>query len=718
MKKVILLFTLLMPCFLVGCFGEKEEIEEEVSVLTFELNEETREYSVVASENVEEVKIPSTYKKLPVTSIAEKAFFECSNLINVVIPESIKSIGNYAFGSCSNLYGMVLPDGFESIGDYAFSNCSNMKAIRIPESIKYVGTNAFEGCVSLKYNIEGAFKYLGSNEYPHLVLVETVSEFYRDYTIYYDTKVICLSSYIMGNKLYYEGTIEDWLNINYTGIIEMPFYYVKQFYVKNNNNKYYDISTIEAIEIPNTMTKISKYQLLKFQNLTNLTIHNNVTSIDSDAFRGCVRLENVYYNGTIEDWCKIEFGDEDSNPMYYAKHLYMKDSNNEYYEITSMTEIEIPNTVTNIGDYQFCGFDNITSVVIPDSVTNIGYHAFYGCNSLERIVIPSSIKEINIQEIYDVDDIYYNGTIEDWCNIEFGNIYSNPMFYSKHFHMLDSNNQYYEVTEIEIPNTVSKIGDYQFSGLDNLTRVIISNKVTSIGSYAFYVCEQLEQVVFGEGVVSIEEYAFIGCINLTNVELPEALEIIGDGAFSWCNSFTSITIPKNVNSIGINAIKTLYNMQNIEVDPKNANYMSLDGNLYSKDGKTLILYASGKVDKTFVVPFSVVNIEDFAFYGSFNLENIELSDNLENIGYRAFYGCTKFKNVIIPEGTISIGEEAFRECEKLESIVIPKSLINMGPCVFANCSKVVIYCKAPSQPSSWDISWYLLGGDIIWGYTE
>ena len=606
MKKVILLFTLLMSFFLVGCFGEKEEIEEEVSVLTFELNEETREYSVVASENVEEVKIPSTYKKLPVTSIAEKAFFECSNLINVVIPESIKSIGNYAFGSCSNLYGMVLPDGFESIGDYAFSNCSNMKAIRIPESIKHVGTNAFEGCVSLKYNIEGAFKYLGSNENPHLVLVETVSELYRDYTIHYDTKVICLSSYMTGNKLYYEGTIEDWLNINYTGTIEMPFYFVKQFYVKDNNNKYYDISTIEAIEIPNTMTKISKYQLLKIQNLTNLTIHNNVTSIEKSAFSDCWSLKNVYYNGTIEDWCKIEFGNSNSNPMYYAKHFYM----------------------------------------------------------------------------------------------------------------LDSNNQYYEVTEIEIPNTVSKIGDYQFSGLDNLTRVIISNKVTSIGSYAFYGCEQLEQVVFGEGVVSIEEYAFIGCINLTNVELPETLEIIGDGAFNWCNSFTSITIPKNVNSIGINAIKTLYNMQNIEVDPKNANYMSLDGNLYSKDGKTLILYASGKVDKTFVVPFSVVNIEDSAFYGSFNLENIEFSDNLENIGYRAFYGCTKFKNVIIPEGTISIGEEAFRECEKLESIVIPKSLINMGPCVFANCSKVVIYCKAPSQPSSWDISWYLLGGDIIWGYTE
>lgn len=126
-----------------------------------------------------------------------------------------------------------------------------------------------------------------------------------------------------------------------------------------------------------------------------------------------------------------------------------------------ITNIEIPNGVTRIENQAFYYCDSLTSIEIPNSVTSIGYCAFEDCSNLTNV--------------------YYSGTIEDWCNITFSDSTSNPMSYAEHFYMLDENKEYKEVTEIEIPNTITKIGNYQFCGFNNVTSITIPNSVTSIG---------------------------------------------------------------------------------------------------------------------------------------------------------------------------------------------------------------------------------------------
>ena len=150
-----------------------------------------------------------------------------------------------------------------------------------------------------------------------------------------------------------------------------------------------------------------------------------MTSIGDSAFSRCSSLINVYYDGTIEDWCKIKFSYQDSNPMNPAEHFYIKNTNNKYDEVT---EIIISNVNISIGDYQFYSFDNIINVEIPNSVTSIGNSAFRSCSSL---------------------------------------------------------------TNITIPNSVTSIESYAFYNCSNLTNITIPNSVTSIGSSAFYNCSSL-----------------------------------------------------------------------------------------------------------------------------------------------------------------------------------------------------------------------------------
>ena len=122
--------------------------------------------------------------------------------------------------------------------------------------------------------------------------------------------------------------------------------------------------------------------------LATITIPDSVTSIGRWAFSNCTWLNSVYITD-VAKWCAIEFYDAASNPLYYADNLYVDGKRT--------TELIIPDSVTSINDYAFCGWIGIKGIMIPDSVTSIGKYAFYKCTSLTSI--------------------YYNGTEDEWSGI-------------------------------------------------------------------------------------------------------------------------------------------------------------------------------------------------------------------------------------------------------------------------------------------------------------
>lgn len=170
------------------------------------------------------------------------------------------------------------------------------------------------------------------------------------------------------------------------------------------------------------------------------------------------------------------------------------------------------------------------------------------------------------------------------------------------------------------------------------------------------------------GVTSIGDYTFNGCRSLTSITIPSSVTSIGDSAFCLCfEGLTTITIPSSVTNIGENAFDYCSKLTAINVDGNNTKYKSIEGCLYSKDGKIFIKYPEGKTDTSFTIPSSVTSIGDYAFAGCDKLTSITIPDSVTSIGSSAFFNCSSLTSITIPNSVTSIGYWAFNWCSDLTS---------------------------------------------------
>ena len=221
------------------------------------------------------------------------------------------------------------------------------------------------------------------------------------------------------------------------------------------------------------------------------------------------------------------------------------------------------------------------------------------------------------------------------------------------------------VTEIVLPDSIRRIGSECFSYYYDLTRIEIPKGVTEIGRFAFGDCSALREVILPDGLKSIETGAFSKCKSLSHIDLPESLESVGEQAFAYCETLKSIRIPKGVSNIGEGAFLSCDSLSNITVEEGNTAYRSVDGDLYSADGRALIKYAQAKPDREFTLPSCVVEIAEDAFYGAKSLERVNLPMGLVKINDYAFSCCDALSEVEIPQTVTEIGYMAFSESVKL-----------------------------------------------------
>ncbi len=236
-------------------------------------------------------------------------------------------------------------------------------------------------------------------------------------------------------------------------------------------------------------------------------------------------------------------------------------------------------------------------------------------------------------------------------------------------YVLSSDRTYYIVkgigvetkTIFTIPDTyngkpVKEIAGQAFFCRNSLSSVTIGNNVTSIGSYAFAGCGNLTKITLGDNVSSIGQYALI----CTSVEVVNEEQVFGSSK-----------------------------LESINVTENNMSYKSIDGNLYSKDGKTLVQYAIGKTDKYFTFPDGVTSIGENAFASCDGLKIITIPDSVTSIGAGAFVNCNSLTNVTIGDNVSSIGERAFNDCSNLTSVTIGRNVESIGEHAFSVCYTLV-----------------------------
>ena len=241
---------------------------------------------------------------------------------------------------------------------------------------------------------------------------------------------------------------------------------------------------------------------------------------------------------------------------------------------------------------------------------------------------------------------------------------------------------------ISMGENVTSIGKKAFYGCVSLESITLSPSLTKIGEEAFMECAALKSISIPHGVKSVSANMFTSCVALEDVSIPKSVKSIDSAAFSNCLSLKEITIPETVKNIVSNAFADGTPIERILVHEKNKYYTTIDGSLYSKDGKTLCLYIQSGKQEYFTIPDGVEVIGKSAFYGCGSLEAVVISDTVTTIEFEAFCNCCNLKTVKMGKNVTKINNNAFINCCSLVDIELPDSLEGIGSFSFCGCNSL------------------------------
>ena len=368
------------------------------------------------------------------------------------------------------------------------------------------------------------------------------------------------------------------------------------------------------------------------------------------------------YGDEIWDW-----DDEEEDYSYYIVNAI---------DPTPIGAVVIPSTlggkpVTSIGPYSFSDCDGLTSVTIPNSVTDISWGAFSDCRCLARAYLPKALEEVN--DVFwgcPVTVYYYEG--------------ASPTFVTL---TLDAgegtvDEATWQVVSNDLVRTlpVPSRSGYDFLGW--FTAVSGGNEVTAetVVTGAMTLHAHWEEIAYtynyidnGDGTVSLSRYtegggwveapispAPVGAFTLPGEIDGKQVVAIGKDVFDMCFDMTSVVIPASVTNISWAALSEAYGLTNITVAADNPAYTSVDGVLYTKDGKTLVTYPRGKGGSV-VVAAGTECIGYGAFFYNGNLTSVAFPAELKRIEDRAFEACSCLETVTFAgsEDEVDVADTSF-----------------------------------------------------------
>ncbi|MCR5448480.1 MAG: leucine-rich repeat protein, partial [Solobacterium sp.] len=432
-------------------------------------------------------------------------------------------------------------------------------------------------------------------------------------------------------------------------------------------------STIISVEIPGSVKSIGRQAFENDSKLETVTLHEGLTTIANMAFSSCASLKNINLPDTLTTMDGSIFRECTSLENISLPAGLTEIGQSAFLGCTSLNRVVIPNGVTQISLFLFQNCTSLTEVSIPDSVISIGQDAFKNCSSLAKINIPSSVKSIS--GFSGCTSLKTAGPVGSGKNIEieytdtFSDMYMTSGLFANLTEITIGNNvktiaqnafKRCPLTNIVIPDSVTKIGNQAFFESTNLTKVIVPGSVTSMGNQAFYNCTGLKTAgPIGSGAniefgwtQELPYGAFYYANYLTSVTIPDGIKTIGRAAFLNCHNLVSVSIPDSVTTISDNAFDTCKSLTDISI------------------------------------PDSVTNLSQRVFQNCEKLVNVRMPQNISKLGQYTFSGCSSLKSIVVPEGVTEIDQNAFYKCTSLTDVSLPDSLNHMYASVFAECTSL------------------------------
>lgn len=421
---------------------------------------------------------------------------------------------------------------------------------------------------------------------------------------------------------------------------------------------------IVSIEIPDTVVKLGERSIAFCDNLSYINIPESLIEIAT---------EGIYLND------KLQIIDVSiSNPVYKVEDSALIDKKKKslvYYIGCAPEEYVIPDGIKRIEQSFMCNQENLQILIMPDSLRTIGESAFSACDNLTYISFPEGLRYIEDNAFSlcrNLNNISLPNSVIGIGEYAFADCDLVDISLSGELKVLGKGAFLgnLPLQKVEIPGSVSRIGDAVFTFCNTLTEIKISseNNIYEIFNNALYdkmegrlICYpgglNSEKYVVTDGTKSIGEWAFISCDNVEEIVIPEGVHEIGDSAMYSCENLRKITIPSTVNDIGKKAFANNKNLENIVVSDNNEYYKTQDGILFDKKGEILVCYPAGKRDIDYEIPEGIKTISETSFYGA-GVENVLIPEGVERIGDEAFM-FSNTKSATLPASVKYIGEDAF-----------------------------------------------------------
>ena len=409
---------------------------------------------------------------------------------------------------------------------------------------------------------------------------------------------------------------------------------------------------------------------------------------------GCDGIEEIELPDTITEIGDSAFKSCKNLNKVIIPESVTKIDGDAFAECSGLVDIKMHEGINTIGSRAFYKCDRLLDIVIPDSVEKIEFEAFRGCDKLENIKLSENLTIVGYGVFGDCKSISkieipkslkkFDGTWGRGTNLSYGAFGGCSNLKTVNF---EAGSTIVcaalfmgcdGIEEIELSDTITEIGDSAFKNCKNLDRITMNNGIEILESSAFEDCFSLTTINIPNTVKAISNSTFQDCTSLTEVHLSSILKEIPASTFSGCKKLTTINFPSTLTTIGNSAFSGCESLPEAILP---SGVEKIESNAF-KNCKAL---------KKAAVPDTVSSIGSSAFYGCEALTDITLGSKLKKIESQTFYGCIVLPSIVIPYNVTTIGDSAFVNCTKLTQITVPRNTTSIASNAFSYPKKMTMY---------------------------